>query len=199
MEKMYYVKVAIKFAEGETPEAHHENIISWAHHMLTNGMPSDPYIATAVTTYDSFDNLALDERDAQAKQIIPRWTSYDSKIANAQGWDIFDTGGRIDTRFHLQRIDCPSDIEGNHSKPIFANDEEAAAFVKSMAAGGNPTAKRAIVFLNATASQDVQTFELNYVPYVPTPASRFGPQPPQADSRPEALPESNSTPTKKDE
>lgn len=59
------------------------------------------------------------------------WTREDSARALAQGWDVFDTGDRLE-------------IERDDEAAIFEGDEQAIAFVEARAASGDALAIKAL-------------------------------------------------------
>ncbi len=59
---------------------------------------------------------------------------WDGTQAQGEGWDMFD----VDGRFHLQRIDCPSDHEFlDYELPKFMSDVHAIIHVALLASMGS--------------------------------------------------------------
>jgi hypothetical protein len=106
-----------------------------------------------------FINYELDEDGDDPDPGL--WTPEDQLAAQRQGWDIFDCEGSADGRWQLQAIAAPSDHPHlDYDEPKFPGDKEAAAFVREQALKGDPLAKKAIEFLVAVDSRDVQKWNL---------------------------------------
>lgn len=113
-------------------------------------------------TFPSRDAAAYAERDLAAAAFTQKtqWTGEDSVAASEQGWDIFESSGDV-VELQLQR---------NDEMGIFASDDEAALFVKTRAAEGDPLAQKAIAHLLQSGSSDIERFSLLADESAPAPA-----------------------------
>lgn len=76
----------------------------------------------------------------EAAQAARTWTPEDSRLAIAEGWELFsvDRDGQL---LEIQRIDAPED----GSDPRFASDAQAVAFVYDRAIEGSELHRRALL------------------------------------------------------
>ena len=70
------------------------------------------------------------------------WRYKDSRAAQQEGWDIFDS-----TKYgvRIERIEDPEDASGNVLDPVFEDDDEAFNHVVEAAKGSNPLHQKALV------------------------------------------------------
>lgn len=87
------------------------------------------------------------------QEMESAWTPMDSEAANNQGWDIFETNRDPETEKELVNGKPyghrPFEIQRVDEMEVFANDDEAHAFVRAAAQKGDQLASRALAFLQA--------------------------------------------------
>jgi hypothetical protein len=95
------------------------------------------------------------------------WPLYYQRLAQNQGWDIFDSAGSEDGRWQLCAIAVPTDHPHlRYTEPKFkdatgqVSDTAAAEHVKALANRGSKLAIAAINFLISRRSRDVAKFKL---------------------------------------
>lgn len=77
--------------------------------------------------------------------LISLWTPHHQRIANREGWDIFECIGSSDGDWQICRIDSPDDFDQcDRSEPI-ESDQAAWALV---AQGDNPTRSLALSIIS---------------------------------------------------
>ncbi len=90
---------------------------------------------------------------ATVQEMESAWGPADSETANNLGWDIFETNRHPETEKELVNGKPyghrPFEIQMVEEMGVFANDEEAHAFVRAAAQSGDSLANRALAFLQA--------------------------------------------------
>jgi hypothetical protein len=73
---------------------------------------------------------------------------FDTKIAQNEGWDLFDVDGRL----QLQKIDDPTNCEWlDYNDPKFKSDADAIIFVAMKANEGSAYHREAIELIGSLA------------------------------------------------